>query len=172
MSAPPFRRSGPLRLSVVVAGFVVTGVVAGIVWEWWWTPPTGVTVDGEWYLDPEGVQDDFSGTGVYVVVALVAGLLLGIVSALTARSHELATLVAVAVGSAAAAGIMALTGAALGPPDPRPLAQGREDRTEIASDLGVVGATPYAALPAGALTGLAVLFVGTHGSPARRSSEG
>ena len=156
-----------LRLALVLVTFVVVGVVAGVLWEWLWTPPTGVSVEGEWFLDAEGVQEDFSGTGVYVLVALVAGLVLGLASALTTRSHELATLAVVAVGSLCAAFLMALTGAALGPPDPRPKAQGSADYTAIPSDLRIVGKAPYVALPAGALTGLAVCFVGLNGS--RRS---
>lgn len=156
-----------LRLAVVLVAFLVAGVVAGIVWEWLWSPPTGVTVEGEWFLDAEGVQDDFSGTGVYVLVALVTGLVLGLASALTARSHELVTLAVVAVGSLAAAWLMALTGRVLGPPDPRPLAEGRDDYTAIPADLRVVGRAPYASLPVGALTALAVCFVGLNGS--RRS---
>jgi hypothetical protein len=159
-SAPASRRLW-LRLVLLVVGFAVAGVFAGVLWEALWSPPGGIVVDSVWYLDNEGVEEDFSGTGLYVLVGLATGLLMGVLSAVTAaRTHEVATLVAVAVGSSVAAALMAVTGHALGPPDPRPLAEGREDLTEIPSDLRVVGTTPYAALPAGALTGLAVCFVG------------
>ncbi|MGI8644827.1 MAG: hypothetical protein ACR2JD_00655 [Nocardioides sp.] len=153
-----------LRLLLTLVVFALAGIVAGVVWEAFWTPPRGVAIENEWFLDNQGVQDDFSGTGLYVLVGLVGGLVLGLVSALTARSHEVATLVTVALGSSAAAALMAVTGHALGPPDPGPLAEGKKDFTEIPADLQVVGRTPYAALPAGAITGLAVCFVAFNGS--------
>jgi len=155
------------RLALVLVAFLVVGAIAGAVWEWLWTPPTGVSVEGEWYLDAEGVQDDFSGTGLYVLVAVMTGAVLGLVSALSARSHELITLAVVAAGSLAAGWVMALTGSTLGPPDPRPLAGKLDDYTAIPADLRVVGAAPYAAFPTGALTALAACFVGLDGS--RRS---
>ena len=168
MSGRSGRVSLGLRLLLTLVGFAVAGVVAGFVWEALWTAPGGVAIESQWYLDNEGVQDDFSGTGVYVLVGLVGGLALGVVSALTARSNEVATLAAVALGSTAAAALMAVTGHALGPPDPRPLAEGEKDFTAIPADLRVVGRTPYAALPAGALTGLAVCFVALNGSSRSR----
>ena len=160
------------RLVLLVAGFAVAGVLAGISWEALWSPPSGIVVDETWHLDEEGVQQDFSGTGLYVLLALPTGVLMGVVSAVTARTHEVATLVAVVVGSSVAAVLMSVSGHALGPPDPRPLARGEEDLTAIPSDLRVAGATPYAALPAGALTGLAVCFVGLHGSRETRIDGG
>jgi hypothetical protein len=167
-SAHPPPRPWP-RLVLLVVGFAVAGVLAGVLWEAFWSPPSGFVVEEVWHLDNEGVQKDFSGTGLYVLVALPTGILMGVVSAVTARTHEVATLVAVVVGSSIAAALMSVTGHALGPPDPRPLAGGEEDLTAIPSDLRVVGTTPYAALPAGALTGLAVCFVGLHGS--RRNQD-
>ena len=156
-----------VRLVLVLVTFVVVGAVAGVVWEWVWTPPTGVSVEGEWYLDAEGVQDDFSGTGLYVLVAVVTGAVLGLASALSAPSHELVTLAVVAAGSLAAGWVMAFIGSALGPPDPRPLAERLDDYTAVPADLRVVGTAPYAAFPAGALTALTACFVGLDGS--RRS---
>jgi len=160
-----------LRLVLVLAAFLALGAVAGVVWERLWSPPTGLVVDNAWYLDADGVQEDFSGTGLYVLVALATGALVGLATALTTRGHELATLAVVAAGSVAAAWLMLLTGTALGPPDPRPLADGREDYTEIPSDLRVVGVAPYVALPAGALTTVAVCFIGLNGSR-RRGMDG
>lgn len=159
-----------LRLTLVLVAFVAAGAGAGVVWEWLWVPPTGRVVEDAWYLDATGVRDDFSGTGVYVLVALVAGALLGLAAGTTTRGHELATLGVVALGSAAAAWVMAVTGSALGPPDPRPLAEGREDYTALPSDLRVTGVAPYVAFPAGSLTVLAACFLGLHrssGSPPR-----
>jgi hypothetical protein len=156
------------RLLLVLLAFLAAGALAGVVWEWWWTPPTGVSVEGSWYLDNQGLQDDFSGTGVFVLVGLVTGLLLGVATALATRSHEVLTLVTVGVGSVVATAVMAVVGPALGPPDPGPLAQGQDDYTSIPADLQIHGRAPYAALPAGALTGLGVCFVGFGGSGRKR----
>lgn len=147
------------RLLGVIGAFAVAGVLAAVIWVWLWTPPTGVAVDGEWFLDADGLQSDVSGTGLYVVVAVTIGVVLGTIAAVTARSQEMVTLAAVALGSVLAAAVMGVLGPALGPPDPRPLATSAEDLTPLPSDLRVEGAVAYAALPAGALTGLAVWFI-------------
>lgn len=143
----------------MLGAFGVAGVLAAVVWEWLWIPPTGVAVNGEWFLDSEGLPRDVSGTGLYVLVAVVVGVLLGTIAAMTARSRELVTLAAVVLGSVLAAAVMGVVGPALGPPDPRPLAVSADDRTPLPADLRVEGAAAYAALPAGALTGLTVWFI-------------
>jgi len=157
------------RLLLVLGGCAVGGVVAGVVWELVWTAPTGLVYENRWQLDQEGVQSDVSGTGLYVIVGFCTGLLIGVVSALTTRGHEVATLLTVAVGSVVAAALMALTGHALGPPDPRPLAEGRKNFTELDADLLVEGSSPYVAVPVGALTGLTLCFVGYARSSRSRS---
>ena len=75
------------------------------------------------------------------------------------------TLAAVAVGSALAGLLMAVTGNALGPEDPRPQAAGKPDFTAEVADLRVEGWSPYVAFPAGALTALAASFLLLGGSP-------
>jgi len=62
-------------------------------------------------------------------VAATAGIVLGFAVALFSRGHEIVTLAAVAVGSALAGFLMAVTGHALGPEDPRPQAAGQPDFT-------------------------------------------
>ena len=156
------------RLLLVLLGCAVVGVLAGVLWELLWTAPTGLVYEDVWQLDGQGVQSDVTGTGLYVIIGFCAGLLIGVVSALTARTQEVATLATVAVGSVVAAALMAITGHALGPPDPRPLAAGRENFTELDADLRVEGTSPYVALPAGALTGLTLCFVGLAGSSRTR----
>ena len=112
------------QVLLVLVVFAVAGALAGVVWEWLWTPPTGVALDEQFLLDGDGLRGEFSGTGLYVVVAAVAGLLLGVLVAVLSDRDELVTLVVVAVGSVLAGWLMLRTGVALGPPDPAPLAQG------------------------------------------------
>lgn len=149
---------------LVLLAFAVGGVLAGVVWHALWTPPTGLYLGEEWHVDSEGAPRDVAGTGLYVVVAATAGILLGFAVSLLARGHEVVTLVAVTVGSALAGLLMAVTGNLLGPDDPRPQAAGKPDFTAEVADLRVEGRSPYIAFPAGALTALAASFLLLGGS--------
>lgn len=167
-----------LRVVVVVAAAAVLGALAGVVWEWVWTPPSGIVVQGRWLLDETGLPSEFSGTGWYVVVAAAAGLLLGAGTALTARDGEVVSLVAVALGAVLAGWLMFHVGHELGPPDPRPIARGADDLTAVVGDLRVGGAgvdpriyaldsPAFVAFPAGAVLAFAALLLSL--GPRRRS---
>lgn len=152
--------------TVVVLAAALVGAVCGALWELWWTPPTGLVRDHVWYPDLDGVRQLFTGTGVYVVVALTGGVLLGAVCAWFFDRVELVTLVAVAAGSVLAAWLMFEVGTALAPPDPTTAATTAEDYTELPGTLEVEGDGAFVAFPAGALTGIAVVFIGL--TPTRR----
>ena len=154
-----------VRALVVLVTFAVGGVVAGFVWHALWTPPTGLYLDETWHVDAEGAPRDVAGTGLYVVVAAGAGIVLGFAVALLTRGQEIVTLAAVTVGSALAGVLMAVTGHALGPDDPRPQAAGKPDFTAEVADLRVEGRSPYTAFPAGALTALAASYLLLGASP-------
>lgn len=156
-----------LQLGLVVAALAAVGALAGVVWQWLWTPTVGVVVDHRWTAgDALGLQHEFSGTGWYVVVGLVAGLVAGIAVALLVDRVPLLTLAAVVVGSALAAWVMLLVGSALGPPDPAIAARTADDGTRLPMELSVTGRSPWIALPSGALVGLLVVFIGL--SPRRQ----
>lgn len=157
-----------LQLGLVVAALAAVGALAGVVWQWIWTPTVGVVVDHRWTAgDALGLQHEFSGTGWYVVVALVAGVVSGVVAALLVDRVPLLTLAAVVVGSALAAWVMLLVGSALGPPDPDVAARTADDGTRLPMQLSVTGRSPWIALPSGALIGLLVVFIGL--SPRRQT---
>lgn len=153
-------------VAVVVAGAALVGAVCGALWELWWTPPTGLVLDHVWYPDVEGVRQLFTGTGLYAVIALAGGVLLGAVCAWFFDRVELVTLVAVAAGSVLAAWLMFEVGTALAPPDPAVAAGTADDYTELPGTLEVEGDGAFVAFPAGALTGIAVVFIGL--APTRR----
>jgi hypothetical protein len=156
-----------LQLGFVVTALAAVGALAGVVWQWLWTPTIGVVVDHRWSAgDALGLQHEFSGTGWYVVVALVAGLIAGVGVALLVDRVPLLTLAAVVVGSALAAWVMLLVGSALGPPDPDIAARTADDGTRLPMELGVTGWSPWIALPSGALMGLLLVFIGL--SPRRQ----
>ena len=145
---------------LVLAVFAAVGALAGLVWETWWTPPSGVVLDHAWYPDELGVTALFSGTGLYVVVALTSGVLAGAACAWFFDRVEVLTLVTVAAGSVLAAWLMLQVGTALAPPDPAAAAASAENSTPLAGTLEVAGDGALVSFPAGALTGLVVIFVG------------
>lgn len=110
------------RVLVVLLGFVVLGVVCGVVW-WLLVHPAEFTKTkaggsmGEIQLGRR-----FGAAGWYVVVAVVAGLASGVVPTwrgLGSRSADPAiTAVLVAAGSVVAAAVMAYVGLLLGPANP------------------------------------------------------
>lgn len=156
------------QLGLVVAAFAVVGVAAGFVWERLWTPATGVVVDHQWRpTDALALQQEFSGTGWYVVVGTVAGLLLGLVATLLVDRVPLLTLLAVVAGSSLAAWLMLRVGVALGPADPQSLAASADDGTRLPAQLAVSGRSPYAAFPVGALVGLVIVLLGLVPRPVR-----
>lgn len=148
------------QLLVVLAVTIAAGAVAGLVWEWLWTAPVGVVVEQRWVLDEAGLRDDFSGTGTYIAVAAVAGVLVGALVALVFDRSELVTLVALVVGSVVAGWLMYRVGIALGPADPRALARSAEEGAHLPAQLKVLGRSPFVAFPSGALVGLVVVFLG------------
>jgi len=159
MTSPRGRLAG--QLGLVLAAFALAGAVAGFVWERVWTPATGVVLDHEWRPDGAlALQQQFSGTGWYVVVGTAAGLLLGLVATLLVDRVPLLTLVAVLAGSALAAWLMLRVGVALGPEDPRDLAASASDGTRLPARLEVSGWSPFIAFPVGALIGLVIILIG------------
>ncbi|MFC7497530.1 MULTISPECIES: hypothetical protein [unclassified Nocardioides] len=150
-----------VQLVLVVVALAAAGALAGVVWEWVWSPTVGVVVDHQWTAkDALGLQHQFSGTGWYVVVAVVAGLVAGVAVTLVADRVPLLSLLAVVVGSVLAAWVMLLVGGALGPPDPETVARAADDGTRVPDDLTVSGLSPFIAFPVGALLGLVLVFIG------------
>ncbi|WP_372727264.1 hypothetical protein [Nocardioides sp.] len=146
--------------AIVLAAMALAAVVAGLVWEWWWTPPTGYVVDHQWYADGAGLREDFSGTGTYVAVASLTGLLVAVTLAVVFDRSELAVLGGVVVGSVLAAWLMHRVGLAVAPPDPAVAAATAEDGTTLPGALEVVGFSPFLAFPVGSSVGLLVVFFG------------
>lgn len=152
-------RSRAVQALLVVLVMLAGGVLAGILWERGWDPPTGVVSHHRFFLDGPGLARDFSGTGLYSVVALAAGVLLGALVGLVFRRHPLTTLAAALFGAALAGWVMARVGRALGPANPDREAATAPDLTALPLDLRVHGVSPYLLLPAGALAGLAGVWL-------------
>lgn len=150
-------RSWGLQPWLVVLGAAVLGAACGVLWEWLWEPPMGTVMNGTLHLDGSGLRSAFAGTGSYVLIAAVAGLLLGVVVAMLPSRDEVVTLVALVVGSVLAGWLMMVVGHALGPPDPAPRAAQLADLERLPADLEAPGSA-WVAFPGGALAGSLVVW--------------
>ncbi|QBR90864.1 hypothetical protein [Nocardioides euryhalodurans] len=152
--------TSPVREAVLLlALFAAGGAVAGLVWHWLWSPPSGVVLDGVWYPDAAGLTEVFPATGLYVLVGVVTGLPLGVTSGLVLARRPLVTLALVVVGSALAAWLMLVVGQVGAPPDPQPLAARAANGTTLPGTLAVSGWSPFVAIPIGALAGLCTILI-------------
>lgn len=140
-----------MRALLIVLALALVGVLAGVAWEWIWRPPTGVVPSDRGVLGSAGPDLAFSGTGWYVVVGGLAGLLSAAAIAWLVPGHELLTLASVVAGAALAGWLMRTVGHALGPDEP-----------QVRADDAALVAFPF-----GALAGLAVVFLSTWGRPVR-----
>jgi len=187
----PGLRRRLLDAILVVVGSVAVAACAGLVWKSLWDAPQGYVMKHQWFLEYESYTDEFSATGLYVLVAFAAGLMVALVAAFVVERDEIVTLVALLVGAALAAWVMYAVGHRLGPPDPRVLALGLDDGELLPASLGVDGGhhaigslkdvpgwhgrlpgAPYLAWPLGTALGAGFvyfLFPG-RGSHASRSS--
>jgi len=147
---------------------VAAGALAGVVWVWLWTPPSGVVVDQRWVQDESGLRGDFSATGSYVAVAAVAGLLIAVLLGVLFDKAELVNLAVVLVGSVLAGWVMYHVGLALSPADPRSLADSVKDGTRLPGRPVVSGISPFQAFPGGAMLGLVIVYLGL---PRRRGNR-
>ena len=150
--------------------------MAGVVWEWVWSPPTQVVEQHQlFYTDYGSLRQVFTGTGLYVLVSVVASALTALAAGLLTRRHELLVLAAVTLGSLAAAYTMHAVGVALGPPDPAQLAKTAADGTHLSAQLVVNGKTPYLVWPMVSLFVLSLVFFALPGvrmgPPPRRHDD-
>jgi hypothetical protein len=157
---PVERRSLAWVLGIVVV-IAAAGVVGGLVWHSLLDVPHGVVVGHQWFPDPweTGERDAFDATGWYVVIAVVAGLVLGLASAVLSRAPELWTLAAVLVGSLLAAWLMRAVGLHGAPPDPQVAAKHAADGTRLSGTLGRPGAAAFVTWPLAAVVPVGVLFL-------------
>lgn len=146
------------QAAAVVALCAAVGAGCGWLWFTIWDPPVGVVFEGMWYLDEQGLRDEFTATGWFVVVGAVAGLLLGLLCALALSRSELVTLGALLVGVALATYLMWQVGLLLGPDDPRELARAASDGDRLPGQIEVSGRSPFLVLPGTALAALAITY--------------
>jgi hypothetical protein len=158
-----FKRTLPsagaaLSAGAVLAAYAVAGIALSWVWFWLWGPADGQVFSHQWYASSEALRGDFSGTGLYVLLALGGGAVLGILSAMLGGRQPLVTTIAAVLGSLLAGWLMLHLGQGLGPADPRVLAKTADDGTQLPSALRVTGTSPRFAFTMGTLAALAFVF--------------
>lgn len=124
-SPPPFTpSSGPGRgrlvaslvdVAITAAWFVVAGLVGGWVWSVVTTLPKVTRSGNSATVSPEELVKQVGIDGWFVVIALVGGVLSGIVLLAWRRRDPLLMVVLVALGGAVASWLMVHLGHALGP---------------------------------------------------------
>jgi hypothetical protein len=155
-------------VAAVLATYVLVGLAAGWVWRELWEPAEGVVVQHQWFATGAGLREDFSGTGLYVLIATGAGLALGVLFAILGGVRPVVTLVACLVGSVLAGWLMLTMGQWLGPADPQGLAKDLDDGATLPSALRVSGLTPLLAFTLGTLGALALVFTVFQGNSSER----
>jgi hypothetical protein len=145
----------------LLAVFAGAGAACGLLWHARLHAPSGVVVGGRWYADPwsSGEQASFASTGYYVVIAVVAGLVLGLVAAWSSRAPELVTLAAVVVGSVVAAGLMMVVGLHGAPPDPASAAAHAADGTRMSGTISRPGRAALIVWPLASILATGAVFL-------------
>lgn len=148
---------------IIIAAFAVAGVLCGLAWFAWWRPaPTGVVWQDYAWFDPD---DEFRSTGMYAVISVPVGVLLGALSTWLLSRDARVTVVAILLGSALAACLMALTGQLLGPESALGVARSAADGAEVEADLRVGALSAWLCFPLGALLGSLVALLSGRDAP-------
>lgn len=166
---PDLSRPVLVQVAIIVAAFIVGGVVAGLAAAMLWTPPTGMVLEDKWYrglisIDPPAIgqnidQAVFAATAWFSVCAIVLGLLVGIAAAVWLNRSELVTLAALAVGGAIGGGLMLPVTSLLSPEDPNVLAKGAADGTVLQDSFQLASPWLVLLVPGSAMLALMVIFL-------------
>jgi MFS family permease len=144
---------------VVLAIFAAVGAACGWFWEHRSTPPSGLAYQGKWYPDSTGTEHVFDATGSFVVIAAIAGLVLGLLCAWLFSASEIVTVLAILAGGALAAWLMHTVGMHLAPSDPLARAKDAKDLTPLGGTLRTSGDSYRVAFPSAAVLGAALVYL-------------
>lgn len=166
------RLSDSRFVAAVLGAYLLLGGIGGLVWRLWWHAPRGMVLshhwvpgvvsaaDGSLYPLADPPQDIAAASAEWAVIALVIGLLGGLVVVLGARGREYLSLALTLIGGAGAGLVMCGVGYLHRGADPRTLAEALPDGVMLSDRLAL--AEPWlVALPlvmSGAV--VAVSFLG------------
>ncbi len=158
------------QIATVAVAFVVSGVLAGVAWYFWWSPaPTtnAYLINGGRPFFEHDVE--FQGTGLYLSLAVPIGLLLGSLFARLFDHDEVLTLAAVVVAAVLGGLLMAWIGHLLGPDAPAAIdvtADHPDGFPEVSLDLSAEPLAWFIGMPGGALVGCVLVYLFSAGSKA------
>ncbi len=145
---------------VVLGGLLLLGVVCGVLW-WLLVDPAAYTKTRRGGVMSENeLSRRFSADGMYVVIAVVAGLVAGIVLTWWRARDPLLTSVLLVVGSGLAAAAMWLVGHQLGPGDTAAALRAAKLGAHVPERLDVHAWTAYLAWPVAVLAGALLVLLG------------
>jgi MFS superfamily sulfate permease-like transporter len=159
-SAVTDARRGSLLLdaTVVLGGFLLAAVAVCLVWPQLVDPVTVTRTEVGTVVGEAELGQRFDKDAWYVVLAAVAGLVLGIALTAWRRSHEVATVLLVAAAACLAAWISAVVGTWAGPEDPERLLARAEVGTTAPEQVRVDAPAAYLVWPIAAVTGALVVL--------------
>jgi hypothetical protein len=112
----PVRQASRRRDAAVVVGvLLVLGILAGVVWSLVVTPAEFTRLPHGGQMGEDQLGRQFGADGWYVVIAVLTGLVAGVLLSWWRSTHVLATVAALVAGALVAAAAMSLTGHLLGP---------------------------------------------------------
>lgn len=169
---PSRGRAAVVDVLAVLGGYLVLGLVCGVVWWLLVDPPVYVKRAAGGSMGELQLDKRFDADGWYAVIAGVAGLLSGLLMSWWRSRDNLLTTVLLVPGAALAAALMAFTGRLLGPvaADQALALAERGDRVPL--PLEVTAAAGYLVWPIAALIGaLLVLWSTPTEGPADHESS-
>lgn len=154
-------RAAAVDAGVVVAWFVVLGVLGALLW-WQVTPLAAYTrTSDNGILDEEQLGKQFASDGWFFTIAIAGGLLSGAVLAFWRRRDPVLTVVLLALGGALATFVMIQAGLVFGPADPTKVLPTVPVGAKVPLQLKTSAHTVWFAWSTGAMFGaLAVLWIG------------
>jgi hypothetical protein len=162
--------SRPARrdVAVVLATYVLLGLLGGLVW-WLLVDPATFTKVGRSAGGSMGevqLARRFDADGWFCVLAILGGFFSGLVLTWWRRRDPLLVTVLVVLGAAGAAALMAVSGHLLGPGDPDVALREATVGEHVPVQLAVQARAAYLAWPIAALVGaLVVLWSPDQGDP-------
>lgn len=153
------RPEAPRPAVTALVGLTAVGALTGVGWWLLVTPAFFTKQPGGGSMSELQLGHRVSADGWYAVLAVVVGLLGGVVLSRWQERDSLLTLVVLLAGSVLAAAAMALVGHLLGPGDPRVALAQAPLGGRVAVPLSVSASTAYLAWPVGAALG-ALLVLG------------
>jgi hypothetical protein len=144
--------------ALVVAGAcVVLGLLAGVVWGLIAPRPFVVVVSGDVAVEPYSTEAFFAADARFVLVAAVAGALVGMATWTRTRDDGIGALVGLALGGLGAAVVAWRTGVWVGP---EPIAQPPTPGTRVEGPIQLGSRGALFVLPIAAVTTYFMLTAG------------